>query len=135
LKAGNQERMGRYGLPSLFSFQYNIITRIDDTCQYLVSNLTSTPDFDFVLHSKLNSSMHVDEESDAPNQIMFGAMDYHYCTLLVLAVQIEIFLGSAGQQDGLTSYVFGFSEDITVPVSDEKKMTRYSQFYMTGFLS
>jgi hypothetical protein len=41
-------------------------------------------------------------------------MDHRYCVLLALAVHMEIFLGSAGQ-GGLTPYVFGFSEDITVP--------------------
>jgi hypothetical protein len=47
-------------------------------------------------------------------------MDYRYCTLLALAVYSEIFLGSAGQGGLLTPYVFGFSEEINVPVGGEK---------------
>jgi hypothetical protein len=59
----DQEAMRLYGLPSLFVFQYfifqyNLIARIDDTCQFLVSSLQITDltiqplqrhnDFDFV---------------------------------------------------------------------------------------
>jgi hypothetical protein len=54
LKTEDQDAMQKYGLPSLFVFQYNLIARIDDTCQMLVSNLTTSMDFDFVLRSKLN---------------------------------------------------------------------------------
>jgi hypothetical protein len=115
LKAEDQDAMWKYGLPSLFVFQYNLIARIDDMCQLLVSNLRMSRDFDFVLRTKLNWSKNVHEECDVPNQILIGAMDHHYCVLLALAVYIEICLGSAGQ-GGLTPYVFGFSEDmITVP--------------------
>ena len=75
LKAEDQDDMRRYGMPSSFVFQYNLIARIDDSCQFLVSNLTASTDFDFVLRSKLNWSKNVHEESDAPNQILLGAMD------------------------------------------------------------
>jgi hypothetical protein len=114
LKAENQDDMHRYGLPSLFVFQYNLIARIDDTCMFLVENLTDTPDFDFVLRSKLDWSKNVDDEREAPNQILLAAMDYRYCVQLALAVHTEIFLESAGQ-GGLTPFVFGFSEDINRP--------------------
>ena len=119
LKADGQDDMRRYGLPGLFVLQYNLIARIDDTCQFLISNLTESDDFDFVLRSKLNWSKNVNEERDAPNQILLGAMDHHYCALLALAVHLEIFLGAAGHA-GLTPYVFGFSEDITVPIGGKK---------------
>jgi hypothetical protein len=72
----------------LFVFQYNLIARIDHSCQLLVLNLSSTPDFDFILHSKLNWSKNVDKQGDASKEIVLGAMNYH----------IEIFLGSAGRE-------------------------------------
>jgi hypothetical protein len=82
LKAEDQDAMRKYGLPSLFAFQYNIIARIDATCQMLLSNLTTSNNFEFVLPSKLNWSNNVQEERDAPNHILLGAMDYCYCVLL-----------------------------------------------------
>jgi hypothetical protein len=76
-------------------------------------------DFNFVLRSRLNWSKNVHEDRDAPNQILIGAMDHRYCVLLALTVHIEIVLASAGH-GGLTPYVFGFNEDITVPCGGEK---------------
>jgi hypothetical protein len=39
----------RYGIPSLLTFQYNLIARIDDTTQFEMENLMSKQDFDFTL--------------------------------------------------------------------------------------
>ncbi len=116
----DEDAMRKYGLPSLFVFQYNLIARIDDTCQFLVSNLTASSDFDFVLRSRLNWSKNVHEERDAPNQILLGAIDFRYCVLLTLAIHLEVFLGTEGGQGGLSPYVFGFSDDITVPDGGSK---------------
>ena len=47
-----------YGIPSLLTFQYNLIARriVDDTTQFKMENLMSNQDFDFTLQSKLNWS-------------------------------------------------------------------------------
>jgi hypothetical protein len=103
----------RYGIPSLFKFQYNLIARIDDSTQFILENLTASADFDFTLRSKLNWSKNVNEERDAPNQILIGAMDPMYCVLLGLAVFLEVFIESGGGE--LTPYVFGFNPDERVP--------------------
>jgi hypothetical protein len=108
----------RYGIPSLFKFQYNLIARIDGSTQFLMENLTSNPDFDFTLRSKLNWSKNVNEERDVPNQILTGAMDLLYCVLLGLAVFLEIFIESGG--GALTPYIFSFSDDETVPVCGQE---------------
>jgi hypothetical protein len=52
----------------------------------------------------------VHEERDAPNQILIGAMDPWFC---VLPVWLEVFIESG--RGALTPYVFGFSDDYTVP--------------------
>jgi hypothetical protein len=57
----------------------------------------------------------VPEECDAPNQIMLGAIDFRYCVLLALVIHLKVFLGSEGGQGGLSPYIFGFSDRITVP--------------------
>jgi hypothetical protein len=88
-----------------------MIARIDDT-QFLMENLTAHPDFDFTLQSKLTWSKNVHEERDAPNQILIGAMDPWFCVLLDSAVWLEVFIESGR---GAHPYVFGFSDDYTVP--------------------
>jgi hypothetical protein len=95
-------------------FRANLIARIDDSTQLLMENLTANADFDFCLRSKLNWSKNANEERDAPNQILIGAMDPLYCVLLGLAVFLEVFI-EAGGAALTTPYVFGFSEDETVP--------------------
>jgi hypothetical protein len=102
-----------YGSLSLFKFQYNLIARIDDSFQFLRENLTTNPDFDFTLHSKLNWSKNLNEEHDAANQILIGVMDMLYCVLLGLAVFLEIFIESGAGK--LTPFVFDLSEDGSVP--------------------
>jgi hypothetical protein len=71
---------------------------------------TAEPNFDFVLGSRLNWSKNVCIDCDAPNQIMFGAIDFHYCLLLALVViHLEVFMGSEGGQGGLPPYGFGIA--------------------------
>ena len=81
-----------FGIPSLFKFQYNMLSRIDDSTQFRMANLTANEDFNFTLRSKLNWSTNVHEEHEAPNHILMGAMDPMYCVLLALAVFLEIFI-------------------------------------------
>jgi hypothetical protein len=119
LMAVNDDVVRHYGIPSLFKFQYNLIARIDDSTQFLMENLTANPDFNFTLHSKLNWSKNVNEERDAPNQILIGSLDLLYCVLLGLAVFLEIFI-ELGGGSLLTPYVFHFSDDDTIPEGDNK---------------
>jgi hypothetical protein len=123
LKAEDQDDMRRHGLPAFFVFQCNLIARVDDSSRFLAENLKDTPDFDFVLRSKLSWSKNAHEEREAPNQILIGSMDFDHCVLLDVAVHLETFLASA-LQGGLTPCVFGFSEDITVPKGADKTKKR-----------
>jgi hypothetical protein len=83
---GKVDIIRRYGIPCFVKFQFHLIARIDDTTQFLMENLTENPDFDFTLRSKLRWSKNVNEERDAPNQFLIGAMDPWFCVLLALAV-------------------------------------------------
>jgi hypothetical protein len=87
-----------------------MIARIDDTTQFLMENLTAHPDFDFTLQSKLTWSKMCTKS--APNQILIGAMDPGSVSCLHSAVA-EVFIESG--RGALTPYVFGFSDDYTVP--------------------
>ena len=56
------DMLRRYCIPALTIFQYNMIGRIDDCCQFLMENLTANPENDFTLRAKLNWSKNVSEE-------------------------------------------------------------------------
>jgi hypothetical protein len=67
---GHADPIKRYALPGFFVFQYNLIARMDDTCKFKIENLTQCHDFDFALKGRLCWSKNVNEERDAPNQII-----------------------------------------------------------------
>ncbi len=113
LMAVQNDVVYRYGILSLCKFKYSSIARIDNSFQFLMENLTTNPDSDFTLHSKLNWSKYLNEEHDAPNQILIGVMDLLYCVLLGLAVFLESFIESGAGK--LNPFVFDLSEDESVP--------------------
>ena len=115
LSKASEDPVEKYGYPGFFIVEYSLIARIDCTSQFLAENLTTSSDFDFVLRGRLSWSKNVNEERDAPNQILIGAMDQNYCTLLGLAVALEVAMDAVGEGE-LSPYVFGFSDDITVPL-------------------
>jgi hypothetical protein len=83
--------------------------------------MTGSSNFDFVLGSRLNWLENVYEECYASNQIMLGAINFPYCVLLALVIHLEVFLGSeGGPQAGLSPYVLGCRDDITVPDGSSK---------------
>ena len=67
-------------------------------------NLTANTQFPFTLHFRLCWSKNVREERDAPEQIIFGAQDYLFCTLLGLAVHLEVSLQQGTARESI--YVF-----------------------------
>ena len=46
---GEADIVRRYGIPCLMRFQFHIISRIDDSKQFLISNIFLNPDFDFTI--------------------------------------------------------------------------------------
>lgn len=87
---------------------------MDDTTQVKMENIRIHDSFSFALKTRLNWSKNVNEERDAPWQIVLGCMDQLYCVLISLALWLEFFL--MGNPIGaMTPYVFAFSDDITIP--------------------
>jgi hypothetical protein len=127
LSKASEDPVEKYGYPGFFIVEYSLIARIDCTSQFLAENLTTSSDFDFVLRGRLSWSKNVNEERDAPNQILIGAMDQNYCTLLGLAVALEVAM-DAVDEGGLSPYVFGFSDDVTVPGGANKTKVQISTF-------
>ena len=94
----------KYAVPATLKFQYNMIARIDDTANFECDDLMENAEFPFALLCKMCWSKNVMEESDAPDQILLGAMDPDFCILLVLAIFLEHWIENG---DGLHSkYVF-----------------------------
>ena len=61
LKAGDDD-VWRYALPALFSFQFHLIARIDDTCQFMMNELVVHDIFPFALRGRMRWSKNVLEE-------------------------------------------------------------------------
>ena len=90
-------------------FQFSCIAPLDDTARLEKINLTSNTQFPFTLHFRLCWSKNVREERDAPEQIIFGAQDYLFCTLLGLAVHLEVSLQQGTARESI--YVFSLGDN------------------------
>ena len=113
----------KYLVPSLTKFQFHMIGRIDDCCQFFANNLTApsgtAAGAGFTLRARLAWSKNVGEERAAPNQILMGAMDPTYCVLIGLAVWLEVFMTRGGVALQ-TPYIFGLNDNITVPAGGDR---------------
>ena len=77
-------------LAAFNAFQYNLIARVDDTSKWRAPDLQPFDEFEnYGITARLCWSKNVMEERDAPTQILFGAMDWRYCTLSNLAPWLE----------------------------------------------
>ena len=90
---------------ALFALQWHMISRMDDMCHLSFDNITNNPSFAFALCLKLRWSKNIQEEREAPQQIILGAMDPRLCVLLTLAAYIE-FCYKSRQVEG-SGFVFG----------------------------
>ena len=84
----------KYTASAYYIFQFHLIARLDDVANFSHEDLTPHTEFDFALKSKMCWSKNVFEERGAPDQIIFGAKDPHFCTILALAIHFEHSIGS-----------------------------------------
>ena len=80
----------RFWLPSYLKYQFHMIARNDDVAHIDWDSIMSNPQYDFALKTKLRWSKNVNEERDAPEQIMLGAADWKRCVILGLAIHLEV---------------------------------------------
>jgi hypothetical protein len=91
---------------AIMRFQLSMIARIDDSAKLRVDNLKTNPQhIEFSILSKLCWSKNVQEERDAPDQILMGAMNKLYCVLIGLATWLEYWIDSGYGQNN--EFVFG----------------------------
>lgn len=81
-----------YKYPMMGLWQYTLIGRVDDVCNFVVNDPRGNPDFDFALKTRVRWSKNVMEERTCPPQIILGAMDPRFCILLNLANYLEEYL-------------------------------------------
>ncbi len=109
------DHLVRFGVPALLSIQTALIGRVDDVTQWKKENFKAHNTFPtFAAKARLNWSKNVNEERDAPWQILLGSMDPDFCVLLNvglwLEVQLDTHLGAM-----LSPYVLSFSNNNEVP--------------------
>jgi len=100
-KIRNGDLQKKYSLAAYFIFQFHMIARIDDVMNFAQEDLTPNLEYDFTLKSKMSWSKNITSEERANEQIILGAADPKFCTILALAVHLEIAIGNGElEQEG-----------------------------------
>ena len=91
---------------SIFRLQMALIGRIDDASKLLSENLKANQQHPmYSILCKLCWSKNVNDERDAPDQILLGAQNPSYCVLMSLSTWLEHFI-SQGHMS-VTNFAFG----------------------------
>ena len=98
----------KYGIPALMDFQFHLIARIDDTTQVILEHIRTHDTFENALKTRLNLSKNVQDERNAPWQIVLGSMDPVFCVLISLGVWLELNLRH-NPAAVASPYVFAFT--------------------------
>jgi hypothetical protein len=108
----------KYGIPGFVNFQIHMLSRIDCASQWVKMNFEPHDEYPhFAAKARLPWAKNVNEEGDAPWQIVLGAMNPVLCVFIGLAIWLEFYLG---QSQGLSPYVFAFSDDFRIPEGGKK---------------
>ena len=103
----------RLFVSAIFRFQYSLIGRIDDTAKFKLDELKQNHQHtEFSILVKLCWSKNVNEERDAPDQILLGAKNPKYCVLLGLSTWLEFWISNGHGND--TDFTFGI-QGLTSP--------------------
>ena len=91
-----------------------MISRIDDSTQVILDHVCVHDKFSHSLKVRLNWSKNVNDERDAPFQIVLGSMNHVYCVLWTLALWLE--LNIKLYPPAMESpYLFCFCDDFRIP--------------------
>ena len=109
----------RYGMPALINVQFHLIARIDDATQLVLEHIRVHDNFENALKTRLNWSKNVQDERDAPWQVVLGSMDAMFCVFISLGLWLESNLKSSASAL-VSPYLFSFSDDVTIPSGGRK---------------
>jgi hypothetical protein len=101
------EQSGESGiwLSSYVAFQLNMVARIDDTAKFRAPDLKPLDAFpDYGITARLCWSKNCRDERDAPTQVLFGADDWRYCVISLLASWLELHFTINPEEN---NYIFG----------------------------
>ena len=87
---------------------------MDDSTQLVIEHIRVHDTFSNALKTRLNWSKNVDDEQDAPWQIVLGSLNPVYCVLCSLALWLEMNL-KLNPTAMNSPYVFCISNDVRVP--------------------
>ena len=104
----------RYGISAMVNFQFHLIARVDDSTQLVLEHIRVHDTFSNALKTRLNWSKNVDDERDAPWQIVLGSLNPVYCVLCSLALWLEMNL-KLNPTAMNSPYVFCISDDVRDP--------------------
>ena len=90
----------KYALAAYFIFQFHMIARVDDVMHFKQEDLTPNLEFDFTLKSKMSWSKNILSEDRTSDQIVMGAGNTDFCTILALAVHLEHGIGNGELEEG-----------------------------------
>ena len=116
----------KYLCPAFHMYQFNLIARVDDTAHLKKENIRVHPEYPFSLLTRMCWSKNVNEERDAPDQIVFGAMNPSYCCLLSLAIHFEIWFSSPQGSTPTNDFVFGIGGEDEIKGPSGTRATIYS---------
>lgn len=120
MMCGFDKSITKYSIYSFLIFQYNLIARIDDVAHVYMNMLKPHYEHSFALIVELCWSKNVNEERDAPDQILLGENDPNFCVLLALAIHLETWPGyNDGESD---KYLFGMYD---LPVCTKERVGRF----------
>ena len=102
-------------LAAYLEFQLSMIARIDDTAKFRAPDLQPLEDFPFFgVTARLCWSKNCYKERDAPTQILFGAEDWRYCVLSLLASWLELHFLLNPEPNEYFFGAFGMTDPITI---------------------
>ena len=122
----------RYGISAMVNFQFHLIARIDDSTQVIIEHIRVHDKFAHALKARLNWSKNVQDERDAPFQIVLGSLDPMYCVLCSLALWLELNLKM--YPPAMESpYLFCFCDDYRIPDGGKKAKSMIQSFLTKMF--
>jgi hypothetical protein len=103
----NDDEEMRTFLSSYFKFQYNMIARLDDSTKFRLPDLKTFNKYpEFGIVTRLCWSKNVLDERDAPDQILLGSVDHHYCALIGLGTWLKFHFTMHPVEN---EYIFGIN--------------------------
>ena len=103
----------KYSLAAYYIFQFHMVARVDDVMHFKCDDLTPHLEFDFALKSKMCWSKNVLDKQSTSDQIILGAGDPSFCTVLSWAIHLETNIANGFlEEEGPEAKLFGINKQL-----------------------